>query len=267
MKKVVIDSTDINCLPMCSLCTKHPSEILPARFKCCAKCKTRTYCNKICQTIDWKLGKHKGCCRSENHQNPSHQKWCAYLDRNPEIDESCAVQTRQIKSHPREVMTTGMNTCMFVVVKTTTEVIGWHASVQSNESCVRNKLKSVSKENFISGFIVPGEDREPVTMDLKFSCRTMQTCPWKDPTESRRIVLGILRDFQFYENLEVMPPVKSYKDFVVFDMCHKRPYSFSDVSQFDQGCTYDGAVDAPRGRINVSMGRDENEATLMMGVN
>jgi len=96
---------------------------------------------------------------------------------------------------------------------------------------------------FVSGFIIPGEDRTAGTLDLKPTCRTMRVMPFTDPTRSRRMIVEFLKTFEWYERLEVMPPVESYKDFVVFDMVHKRPYSFSDVARFDQGCVFDGDVD------------------------
>ena len=81
----------------------------------------------------------------------------------------------------------------------------------------------------------------------------MQLLPINDPTYSRRRILGFLQEFEYYESLQVMPPIESYKDFVVFDMCHKRPYSFSDVAQFDRGCVYDTGVEALRWNIRVYM--------------
>ena len=64
-------------------------------FKRCGVCKLRTYCGKECQKIDWNanLGNHKGCCGSLVHKNPSHRPWCAYLDRDPELDRDCLVST------------------------------------------------------------------------------------------------------------------------------------------------------------------------------
>jgi len=234
-------------MTMCSCCCKQSNDShIP--FKRCGACKLRTYCGKECQKIDWNanLGNHKGCCGSLVHKNPSHRPWCAYLDRDPELDRDCLVSTGGIKSHPRELITTGMNTCIFVVVKTTDEVIGWHASLESITPEIRMKLSSISKSEFVSGFIIPGEDRTARTLDLKLTCRTMQLLPINDPTYSRRRILGFLQEFEYYESLQVMPPIESYKDFVVFDMCHKRPYSFSDVAQFDRGCAYDAGVEAPR---------------------
>ena len=226
---------------MCSLCTKSEKAAVTP-FKKCGACKKRTYCSKKCQILDWKHANHKHFCGILLHSNPTHQPFCAYLDRNPELDNYCFVETNKIKSNPREVITTGMNTCLFVVVKTTNEVIGWHASLESNLSPVRKKLKAISKSEFLSGFIIPGEDREAGTLDLKPTSRQMQLIPFTDPTNSRRILLDFLKKFEWYAHLEVMPPVKSYKDFVVFDMVHKKPYAFSDVAQFDEGCTFDAGV-------------------------
>jgi hypothetical protein len=150
------------------------------------------------------------------------------------------VGTGQILSHPREVMTTGMNTCMFVVIQTTRECIGWHASLGSiGQTAIRTKLGSITKADFVSGYIIPGEDRQEGSLDLKPNCRTMQDMPWTDPTHSRRRILGFLDNFIFSESLQVLPPVQSYKDFVVFDTSHRRPYAFQDVALFDQGCVYD----------------------------
>mmetsp|Transcript_25342 Transcript_25342/g.31170 ORF Transcript_25342/g.31170 Transcript_25342/m.31170 type:complete len:249 (-) Transcript_25342:324-1070(-) len=243
----------INCLPMCTFCTKRPEDAATP-FKRCGACKSRTYCDKKCQKLDWKttLGNHKGCCGISIHKNPSHQPWCSYLDRNPELDEFSTVPTGEVLSHPDKLITTGMNTCFFVVVKTTSAIIGWHASVSSiSSNRLREKLQSISKSDFISGFIIPGEDREPETLNLKSTCRTMTVAPFTDPSLSRRRILGFLQQFEYYDSMQVMPSVKSYKDFVVFDMFHRQPYAFSDVARFDRGCTYDGAVDAPCYETNV----------------
>jgi hypothetical protein len=153
------------------------------------------------------------------------------------------VNTNMIKSNPREVITTAMNTCIFVVVKTTREVVGWRASMESNFASIRKKLKSIGMSEFVSGFIIPGEDREAGTLDLQPTCRTMRVFPETDPTKSRRCILDFLKSFEWYEKMETMPPIDSYKDFVVFDKFHTRPYTFSDVKQFDEGCTYDAGVD------------------------
>jgi hypothetical protein len=149
----------------------------------------------------------------------------------------------KVETNPRELITTGMNTCIFVVIKTRTEMICWHASIDRSMSPALSLFRSVRKEDFVSGFIVPGEDRIEGTMDLKSTCRTMRAFPWTDPTHSRTMIFNALREFEWFDDLEVLAPVESYKDFVVFDMVHKRPYSFSNTQRFDQGCAFDASVD------------------------
>lgn len=232
---------DCSCVPMCSLCAM-PEHLATSRFKKCGACKTRTYCSKKCQIQDWKIGKHRQFCGALVHGNTKHQPFCAYLDRNPQLDNDCLVETNKIKSNPREVITTGMNTCFFVAVKTKKEIIGWHASLQSDFSAARRKFKSIAKSEFVSAFLVPGEDRDPETLDLKPTCRQMRLIPFTDPSISRRTILDFLEQFDWYAFLEVMPPVNSYKDFVVFDMVHKQPHTFSDEAQFDEGCAFDAGV-------------------------
>jgi len=216
----------------------------------------RTYCNKKCQTIDWKIGRHKQYCGASEHpHSASHQPWCAYLDRDPEIDCDCLVETNMFKANPRELITTGMNTCMFVVVKTKSEILGWHASIESlatRRAAIREKFGAVTEEDFVSAFLVPGEDREESSLLLKPTCRTMRRLPWTDPSNSRDLILDFLKEFEWFKDLETTPPVGSYKDFVVFDMAHRRPYTFSNPSLFDSGCTFDGNADAPRG-LNLSL--------------
>ena len=216
-------------------------------FKKCGACKTRTYCSKKCQIQDWKLAKHKQSCGSLTHRNPAHQPYCAYLDRDPQPDIDCLVESNKLKASPREVMTTGMNTCLFIVLKTKKEVIGWHASLASDFLAVRRKFKSVAKNEVLSAFLVPGEDRDPETLDLRPTCRQMRLLPFTDPTMSRRTILDFMEQFDWYESLEVLEPVKSYKDFVVFDMVHRKPYTFSDEALFNEGCTFDaGVASVPR---------------------
>lgn len=236
---------EVICLPMCSLCAKPPVVAL----KKCGKCRTRTYCNKRCQTIDWKHGHHKHYCGKQSHANSeNHQPWCAYLDRDPELDNECGVESDRFKSHPSELITTGMNTCLFVVVKSKNMIFGWHASLVSlrrNRSELRRMFESVSSQDFVSGYIVPGEDREAGSLNLKRTCRTMQVMPYIDPAESRTAILDFLQAFPWWGRVEIMAPVTSYKDFVVFDMVHRKPYTFRNTALFDQGCTLDAGVASP----------------------
>ena len=116
-----------NCLPICSCCTRSPPHSKP--FRRCGGCKVRTYCERKCQVLDWKFCNHKSFCKKsgDEHVNSNtHQPRCAYLDRDPEIEDTCMVETGRVKTNPRELITTGMNTCIFVVIKTKTQMIGWH---------------------------------------------------------------------------------------------------------------------------------------------
>lgn len=232
-----------NCLPMCSLCARPPQE--GTVLQRCGACKNRTYCDRKCQLLDWKVGGHKKFCKKDcNDVNSgTHQPWCAYLDRDPEIEETCLVETGKVKTNPRELITTGMNTCIFVVIKTKTQMIGWHAHANSPAKPAQEIFCKVKKEDFVSGFIIPGEDRIEGSLDLKPTCRTMQVMSFTDPTVSRRRVFSVLRKFDWFDDLEVLSPVKSYKDFVVFDMAHRRPFTYSNTKLFDEGCKFDGNHD------------------------
>ena len=240
-----------SCLPMCSLCCTTTPPV--GGFKKCGACKMRSYCRKQCQLADWKAGGHKGLCGNVTAR-ALHQPWCAYLRRNPHLEDRKLVETANIKSHPGQLVTTGMNTCLFVVIKTTNCIIGWHASAENAPdgqwhnklSGIRRTFMSIEMSDFVSGFIVPGEDREEVTLDLKPTSRTMRLFPATDATASRRFILGFLDNFEWANQLEILPAVQSYKDFVVLDMSHRKPYIFSDVAMFDQGCSFDGGVDLPR---------------------
>ena len=244
-----------SCLPMCSLCgtTTPPTTV---GFQKCGACKNRYYCGKKCQVQDWKEGGHKGLC-GQTVQSPgrssSHHPWCDYLHRNPLVDDTNLVVTANFNSSFERLVTTGMNSCMFIVVKTTTCIIGWHASIlnfpggsqQEQLFSIRKMFRNISMSDFVSGFVIPGEDRQEGSLDLKPTCRTMTEMPWTDPTKSRRLIMGFLDAFEWSNRMQFLPPVQSYKDFVVCDNLHKKPYTFSDVKMFDQGCDFDAGVDDP----------------------
>ena len=231
-----------NCLPMCSSCGRPTPESKP--FRLCRDCNLRSYCNKKCQNFDWKMGKHKKCCQKGGYVNcTTHQPWCVYLNQDPKIDKACLVTTGNVNTNVRELVTTGMNTCIFVVIKTKTQMIGWHASADSPARPAQDLFRLVREEDFVSGYIIPGEDRIEGSLNLKPTCRTMQAMPWTDPTKSRTRIFSVLREFVWFDKLEILAPVKSYKDFVVFDMVHRRPFTYSNTELFDGGCTFDGNHD------------------------
>jgi hypothetical protein len=78
-------------------------------------------------------------------------------------------------------------------------------------------------------------------LTLKPSCRTI--CEYGpiglDPNESRDFILGLLSPFEWLSRLVIMTPPSHCKDFVVFDKDHDLQWTFSDVAQFDAGCTFD----------------------------
>jgi hypothetical protein len=234
------------CLPMCSRCgtTCPPKE----GFKKCGACKGRSYCGKTCQLANWKVGGHKYKCGKQKPPDevsarPSclHHSWCVYAQRNPTLDACHLVSTGNVNSHPKQLVCTGMNTCMFVAIKTKTCLVGWHAASIDGMGGTRGRkmmavfraLSEINKDNFVDGYIIPGEDREADSLNLKADCRSMREHPWVDPTESRRFIQGVLNEFDWSRKLKTLRPVSSYKDFVVLDMAHKTPFVFSDVAQFD----------------------------------
>jgi hypothetical protein len=134
-----------------------------------------------------------------------------------------------------------MNTCMLVVVKTANAgLIGWHASVQYDTGGVfshklariKKAFDSIKMEDLISGFIVPGDEREANTLDLKRTCKSMRARPWGDNTKSRKFIMSFLNTCVWGSCLEIMEPVESYRDFVVFDTLHTKPFVYSDFSIF-----------------------------------
>jgi hypothetical protein len=121
-------------------------------------------------------------------------------------------------------------------------MIGWHASIASPVIPAQTLFRSVRKEDFVGGFIIPGEDRIDGTLNLKPTCRTMRIFPCTDPTYSRTRIFDVLQEFDWFNDLEILAPVNSYKDFVGFDMAHKRPFTYSNTQLFDEGCSFDGNV-------------------------
>ena len=248
---------------MCSLCAHASPKMLR-----CSQCKQRTYCGKECQKMDWKLdgaaghvGKgHKKYCKALRRGDKisdgdaAHELWCAYKFRHPEIHQGNLIGMGVIArcAHPGQVITTGLNTCIFIVVATTKNIIAWHAAStnmpgQAQEDVTQNVrlcLEQVDKKGheFVRGYIIPGVDRKK-DLDLKPDCRTMIAHPWTDPTASNRFIKGVLTQFKWSTKLEVLPPPNHYKDFVVFDSGHLKPFTFSDTALFDSGCEFDAAVD------------------------
>lgn len=202
------DPWTASCLRMCSLCCSTIPP--PGGFLRCGACLSRLYCDKGCQLQDWKQGGHKKACGKPAEKGASHAVECPYSHRNPNVTEENLVETgtiKVVKGKHCQLISTGFNTCIFVVVKTSSGIIGWHATSQSSMgisiSAIKGTFKEqVTSENFICGFVIPGVDRDE-NLDLKPACRTMRENFFQDPTASKRFILGILADFWWAESLEV----------------------------------------------------------------
>ena len=211
------------------------------------------YCGKTCQLNDWKNG-HKARC-GKDITLQQHVPACAYAFNNPKVTNDNCVSTGQLLlvNQPDYVVTTGLNTCIFIVVNTTVCTLAWHASLVSTQGLptfqsnvigsFRSQFKKIGNSygKFVRGFIIPGVDRDE-NLNLKPTCRTMRELA-PDPTESKRLILGFLKEFKWYNLMVTVSPPSSYKDFVVVDPTHNRPFYFSDVAQFDAGCTYDAEIE------------------------
>ena len=62
------------------------------------------------------------------------------LDENNTITKEVYVETGNIQMHPTRIITTGLNTCIFLVIKTINGVIGWHFS-RNNMNDDNNNMK------------------------------------------------------------------------------------------------------------------------------
>ena len=64
-----------------------------------------------------------------------------------------------------------------------------------------------------------------------------------DPRESKEFCIGVLGEFEWAGQLVQLAHPVHYKDFVVVDRYHDLPWAFSDVSQFEKGCSFDAERD------------------------
>ena len=189
-----------------------------------------------------------GKSHSAEGTQQQHCTTCAYAYKNPEIVEEKLAETGQllIVDARSYVLTTGLNTCFFIVVQTEGPTLAWHAKHDPSAlSLLRKEFKKVGSTygRFIRGFIVPGVDRDG-NLNLKPTSRTMRELgAFTDPAASKSFLLGFLAEFDWAKQLVTVAPPRHYKDFVVVDPKHDLPFAFSDVAQFDAGCTFDGEAD------------------------
>ena len=216
----------------------------------------RKYCGKRCQLADWKNG-HKAICSNQaagaGGMLLQHTPACAYAYNNPKIEDSHFAEMGQllVVNSSSYVLTTGLNTCIFVVVQTEGPTLAWHATHEHQPSVIAHLRAEFQKVGstygrFIRGFIIPGVDRD-ADLNLKPNSRTMRELgAFTDPAASKNFILGILSEFECAKQVMTVPPPNHYKDFVVVDPNHKLPFAFSDVPRFDAGCVHDAEVDPPQ---------------------
>jgi len=125
-----------------------------------------------------------------------------------------------IQIHKKEIWTTGLNTCIFLCIKTKKCYIGWHFNYCNTRGVNMNRIKfildSIKKNEFIEGYIIPGEDRNK-DLSLKPNCKTMKMNKQTNPFESRNYFLYILKKYKWYKKISHKNPVKSYKHFIMLD--------------------------------------------------
>ncbi|CAE8621876.1 unnamed protein product [Polarella glacialis] len=87
------------------------------------------------------------------------------------VDMQCAVMDGDVLQTSDHVLALGVRTCACIIVETTHNVIGWHASAWNREGLPKAsempKILSLFEEvgaNFIRGFVVPGSD---LSQDLR----------------------------------------------------------------------------------------------------
>ena len=235
---------------MCSTCGSPPAK--GRQLLKCGACHQRTYCSKVCQKVDWKLkpGGHKGTC-GKPLASSRHDAVCVHAHNNVILNDENHVASGQVLITNRHgtAVTTGLNTCMFIVVRTELVTIAWHAKCARdtpNIQEIKAVFRRVGKKygRFERGFVIPGVDRDE-DLNLKPTCRTMRVFGpmGLDPRESKEFILGLLGEFDWSKRLEKLAPPEHYKDFIVIDRYYELPWAFSDVSQFDKCCTFDAERD------------------------
>ena len=246
----------------------------------CAGCRCRRYCSKACQKADWKGGGHKQRCprlATDASEGGAHDNSCIFAVKpwtGDKLVESCIdaahqlyasatafeqkrlttpcvnVQTGCITISNDRIFTCGLNTCVFVAIRTQRgQLIGWHASSQNmvpgDEAMAEVDwlFASIKRNKDVERcFIVPGVDRA-ADMTLKPDCRQMREIPGTEPRESWTFYSGVLQRYNLLQHAEFLPPPGSYKDFIVFDRTHETPYTVHDPAAFDRNCGYDGERD------------------------
>jgi len=106
---------------------------------------------------------------------------------------------------------------------------------------VRGQLAGLQLKK-ASFFLVLGVDRDPKTWDLKPECRSMVYRPGKDPTASRKFFVNFMQQFEWFHNIEIMPPPNHSREFIVFRREFAQPLYVRDDNFFNITCTLDAEL-------------------------
>ena len=152
----------------------------------------------------------------------------------------CLVQSGNIVVHTDSVITTGLSTCIFLVIETKTCMIGWHYMFKLNAmKRVHAMLKLVKDVQKV--YMIPGIDRDE-QFYLKLDCRTMKINP-HDPKVSYHVLMQYLKQFPWSHKIEPCRIVSHYKDFVLIKKgCP--PKIIKDEKSFDKICVWDAEKDS-----------------------
>ena len=156
------------------------------------------------------------------------------------------VNTNDIQINKNMLVTCGLNTCMFICIRTSSYLVGWHAS-KANSLGVNMKrisfiLNRINKKEFIEGYIIPGIDRKK-DLSLKKDCRTMKIYPNTDPVYSRNFILDTLRQYPWGKKMKVLHRVTDYKHLIFFTINRSKPFEVKDKDFHDKTCCFDGGKD------------------------
>ena len=158
--------------------------------------------------------------------------------------EGRGIPTGDIGIDRDKIWTTGLNTCIFLCIRTETSYIGWHFSSDCmgyglNMARVKAVLDTI--KNVINVFIVKGDDRDD-ELKLKPNSRTLQYRPElrNNTTQSRDFLLNFLNKYSWFKEAVIEKGVGNYKEFVLFGKGLPKPIYIRNDKLFDDICIVDG---------------------------
>lgn len=154
------------------------------------------------------------------------------------------VETYNINIDTHGVWSTGFNTCMFLCIKTTNSMIGWHYGANNMNGLNMQRVKCVLDTILCvdEALLIPGVDRND-DLSLKKDCKTMQYFPHMDPNASRDWFLSFIGQYKWARDIQIKPVIKHYKEFVYVTRDHETPIIERNDMLFDKGCCFDAEKD------------------------